>query len=59
MKNKDKHQQPAKPSSPPSNSKQNDPQITNKNPRKEDRGSIDKEIDKRTAENRTPKGENL
>jgi hypothetical protein len=59
MKNKDKQQQPSKPSSAPSNSKQNDPQITNKNPRQEERGSIEREIDKRTAENRTPKGENL
>lgn len=57
MKNKQKEEQPKKPSSFPSN--QNDPQITNKEPRKEDRSSIDKEIDKRTAENRTPKGENL
>jgi hypothetical protein len=56
---KNKKEQPSKPSASPGNKKQNDPQITNKNPRQEDRSSIDKEIDKRTAENRTPKGENL
>jgi hypothetical protein len=58
MKHNKKEEKPSKPSSSPANRKQDDPQIKN-NPRQEDRSSIDKEIDKRTAENRTPKGENL
>ena len=60
MKNtKDKQVKPAQPVPAPSNKKQGEGQSKNKNPRQEDRSSIDKEIAKRTAENRTPHGENL
>ena len=59
MKNEHKSPSQAKPQTGPSNQKREQATRKDEGPRQKNEQSIDKEIEKRTQENRTPKGENL
>lgn len=59
MKNEHKTPSQAKPQPGPSNQKREQATRKEEGPRQKNEQSIDKEIEKRTQENRTPKGENL
>jgi hypothetical protein len=60
MKNEQKPKAQANPNSGPASQKSEQaPRKEDKNPRQKNDQSIDKEIEKRTEDNRTPKGENL
>jgi hypothetical protein len=59
MKNEHKSPSQATPKPSPSNQKREQATRKDEGPRQKNEQSIDKEIEKRTQENRTPKGENL
>ncbi|RAV99828.1 hypothetical protein [Pseudochryseolinea flava] len=59
MKNEQKPKSEAKPQAGPLNQKTEQASRAEENPRKKNEQSIDKEMEKRAQENRTPKGENL